>query len=271
MGGFRRLKKVFQSLGVRAAIPYLLAERSGTGSGARRMPMPRIYRLHPSTAQYPVYCRAGSSDKHAFSHIFIEQEYRFLKDAGSPKVILDCGANVGYSAVYFLSQFPEANIISIEPDDRNVQMLRLNTAPYGERCTVLPLAVWSHTARLVVSKGSYRDGLEWSTQVRECRTGEAGDLDAIDIGTLLERFGLEHVDVLKMDVEGAERIIFSENYESWVDRVGCFVIELHDEECRDIFFQAIGRENYEIFTSFELTIARRASPLCLAPVSTPDG
>jgi hypothetical protein len=43
-----------------------------------------------------------------------------------------------------------------------------------------------------------------------------------------------------------------------VHRLGCFAIELHEEEYRDIFFQAIGRENYEIFTSFELTIARRA-------------
>jgi FkbM family methyltransferase len=268
MGSLRRLKKIFQSLGGRAAIPYLLAERSGTRSETRKTPVPRIYRLHPSAAQYPVYCRAGSSDKHAFSHVFIEQEYRFLKDVGSPKVVLDCGANVGYSAVYFLSQFPKAHVISIEPDDRNVQMLRLNTAPYAERCTVLPLAIWSHPARLVVCKGSYRDGLEWSTQVRECCTGEVGDLDAIDISTLLEQFGFEHIDVLKMDVEGAERTIFSRNYTSWVDRVGCFIIELHDEECRDTFFQAIGRENYEIFNSFELTIARRAGPLDLTPVST---
>jgi FkbM family methyltransferase len=150
-------------------------------------------------------------------------------------------------------------------------MLHLNTAPYAERCTVLPLAVWSHPARLIVCKGSYRDGLEWSTQVRECRSGEVGDLDAIDISTVLERFGLEHVDVLKMDVEGAERTIFSRIYKSWLDRVGCFVIELHDEERHDTFFQAIGREKYEVFNSFELTIARRVSPLCLAPVSAPDG
>jgi FkbM family methyltransferase len=266
MASLRRLKTVFQALGVRGAASYLLAERFGAPPGARKTPVPRIYRLRPADAQYPVYCRVGSSDKNAFSQVFVEQEYRFLKDAGSPKVILDCGANVGYSAVYFLSQFPEAHVISIEPDDRNVQMLRLNTAPYMGRSTVLHSAIWSHPARLFVSKGDYRDGLEWSTQVRECRIGEAGDLDAIDIGTLFGRFGLDHVDVLKMDIEGAERVVFSRNYDSWADRVSCFLIELHDEECCDIFFQAIGREKYEVFNSGELTIARRTSPFVPAPV-----
>jgi hypothetical protein len=96
MGGLRRLKKVFQSLGGRVVIPYLLAKRFGTRSGVRKTPVPRNYRLHPSTSLCRVYCRAGSNDKHAFSHVFIEQEYRFLKDVGSPKVVLDCGENVGY-------------------------------------------------------------------------------------------------------------------------------------------------------------------------------
>jgi FkbM family methyltransferase len=271
MGGLRRLKAVFQALGVRGAVPYLLAERFAAPLTARKQPVPQIYRLHPSDARYPVYCRAGSSDKHAFSHVFVEQEYRFLKDAGSPKVILDCGANVGYSAVYFLSQFAEARVISIEPDDRNLQMLHLNTAPYAERSTILHSAVWSHPARLVVCKGDYRDGLEWATQVRECRAGEEGDLDAIDIGSLFDRFGLDHVDVLKMDIEGSERVVFSRNYESWIDRVGCFLIELHGDECRDIFLEAIGREKYEVFASYELTIARRTSPLGSAPVAASVG
>lgn len=271
MGGLRRLKTIFQALGVRGAVSYLLAERLGASSGTRNTPVPRIYRLHPSDARYPVYCRAGSSDKHAFNQVFVEQEYRFLKDAGDPRVILDCGANVGYSAVYFLSQFPEAQVISIEPDDRNLSILRLNMAPYAGRSTVLHSAVWSHPARLLVCRGDYRDGLEWATQVRECRVGEAGDLDAIDIGTLLSRFGLDHVDILKMDIEGAERVVFSGNYDSWIDRIGCFLIELHDEECRDVFFRAISREKYEIFRSGELTIVRRASPLGSAPVRTSVG
>jgi FkbM family methyltransferase len=271
MSRLQRIKTAFQALGVRGAVPYLFAERFGPPAGIRKVPVPRIYRLHPMDTKYPVYCRAGSSDKHAFSHVFFEQEYRFLKDSGSPKVIVDCGANVGYSAAYFLSQFPEAHVISIEPDDRNVQLLRLNTAPYAGRSTVLHSAIWSHQARLNVCKGEYRDGLEWSTQVRECCNGEQGDLDAIDIGTLFGRFGFDHIDVLKMDIEGSERVVFTRNYESWVDRVGCFLIELHDEGCRDVFFQAIGREKHEIFHSGELTVARRTGPIGLSSTSVSTG
>jgi FkbM family methyltransferase len=260
MGPLRKLRGIFETLGARAAVPYLLAERVGGVLGARKKPIPRIYRLHPRAARYPVYCRAGSSDKHAFNHIFVEDEYRFLKDGPAPRVVIDCGANVGYSAVYFLSQFPDARVISIEPDDQNVQMLRLNTAPYAGRCTVLHSAVWSHPTRLVVCKGEYRDRLEWATQVRERRDGEAGDLEAIDLRSIFERFGLDYVDVLKIDIEKSELAVFSRNFESWVDRVGCYLIELHDEECRDVFFKAIGPDKYEVFGSGELTVARRTAP-----------
>ena len=125
--------------------------------------------------------------------------------------------------------------------------------------------------QLNVCKGEYRDGLEWSTQVRECCNGEQGDLDAIDIGNSLRPIGFDHIDVLKMDIEGSERVVFSRNYESWVDRVGCFLIELHDEGCRDVFFQAIGREKHEIFHSGELTVARRTGPIGLSSTSVSTG
>jgi FkbM family methyltransferase len=184
-------------------------------------------------------------------------EYQLPEDIRDPKVILDCGANVGYSAVYYLSKFPGARVISVEPDDRNVSLLRLNTAPYGDRATVLHSAIWPRPARMVVSKGHYRDRKEWSTQVFECEDNVSHDLNSIDIGGIMDQYKIDTIDIHKMDIERAEKAVFSENVESWINRVNFLLVELHDELCRKAFFTALDDKTFEFSESGELTLAKR--------------
>ncbi len=81
--------------------------------------------------------------------------------------MLDLGANVGFSAAYFLSAFPKARVVVVEPDERNLEMCKVNLAPYGDRVMLLHGAVWSRPTILRLSKGTFGDGLEWATQVAE--------------------------------------------------------------------------------------------------------
>ena len=53
-----------------------------------------------------VYCRAHTSDLGVFRQIFIDREYRCLDDVQEPRLIVDCGANVGYASAYFLARHP---------------------------------------------------------------------------------------------------------------------------------------------------------------------
>jgi len=132
-------------------------------------------------------------------------------------------------------------------------------APYGNQVTTLCSAVWSHRVGLVVVKRQYRDGREWTTQVRECGDYEKPDIYAVDIGTLLADSGFQNIDVLKVDIERAEEVVFSRNYESWIDKVDTFVIELHDEQCQEVFYNALKRGTFKFSRSGELTIVRRIS------------
>jgi len=88
---------------------------------------------------------------------------------------------------------------------------------------------------VVVVRGKYRDGREWANQVRECISGEIADVTAIDFLSLMDNAGLNEVDLLKIDIEGAERIVFTGDCEPWLDRVRNIAIELHDGECRSVF------------------------------------
>ena len=65
--------------------------------------------------------------------------------------------------------------------------------------------------------------------------------------------------VLKVDIERAERVVFGPGSRTWLPKVKVIVIELHDDECRDIFLAALRGTSlrYSLSRSGEMTIAER--------------
>src|SRR5437867_4128173 len=57
------------------------------------------FKLYPGLGLPPVYARHGTSDILAFSQVFAERQYSCIDDVAEPKLIIDCGANVGYSSL----------------------------------------------------------------------------------------------------------------------------------------------------------------------------
>jgi len=210
-------------------------------------------------ALHPLKCRAGTSDLDVFGQIFVHREYRCLDDIADARLIIDCGANVGYSSAYFLTHFPASTVICVEPDPGNYRALESNLCPYKERVKALQCAVWSGNTGLVISEALFGDGREWARTVREARPGEEPTISAIDIGTLIRESGHERVSVLKIDVEGAEEIIFSSNYADWIDLVDNLVIELHGQRCESLFHAAIAGRGYSISRCDELTVCKKSS------------
>ncbi|MEP0885056.1 FkbM family methyltransferase [Trichocoleus sp. ST-U3] len=206
--------------------------------------------------KHPLLIRYGTSDIHVLHQIFVEQEYSCLTDVVSPKLIIDCGANVGYSSAYFLNKYPEAHVIAVEPDSSNFEVCRKNLLPYGHRVSLIHAGVWFREVGLKLIKGHYRDCREWTVQVRECEPQDEPDIHAVDIGSLLSKSNFEYIDILKVDIERSELVVFSENYEDWLSRVKNIVIELHDEECEKVFFKAVDRYKYDLSSCGELTVCK---------------
>lgn len=213
--------------------------------------------LYTNQLLHPIVFRYNSSDINVFSQIFISDEYNPLTRLENVKLIVDCGANVGYASAYFLSKFPETHVIAVEPDRRNYELLKKNLREYGDRVTTLCSAIWSHKVGLKLCIGQMDDKSEWATTVRECREGEQADLEAIDISTLLSQSNYDEIDILKIDIEGAEKIVFSRNFGSWLNKVRAYAIELHGEESREIFYHALTSSPFQFSHSCELTIAQR--------------
>lgn len=262
----RRFRELVSAFGLRGVAEYLLWSKV-----SRRM-FPASRARHP-LALHPLWCRWGGSDYFVFNQIFRHPEYACV--AGLPRVelVIDCGANAGYSAAYFLSRYPQCRLIAVEPEPGNFALLQRNLAPYGERAKPVHAGVWSHTADLVLVQEKYGDGLKWSKQVRPCREGEKADFKGVDIGSLLDSSGFDRISLLKVDVEGAEAVIFGENFEAWLDRVDAIAIELHDDsmfgQATDVFHAAIQDRGFQVSHSGQLTVCRRPrlSPAIERPAS----
>ena len=75
---------------------------------------------YPETFRYPVYLRTGASDFPVFESVLVHRCYD-IDYSISPKIIFDCGANIGLTTVFYANRFPEANIIAVEPEAGNFQ------------------------------------------------------------------------------------------------------------------------------------------------------
>ena len=224
---------------------------------------------------HPLFLRPATSDYLVFKQIFVAREYAPVHEFSPPELIVDCGANVGYASAYFLSCFPSARLIALEPDPENYETCCKNLEPYGSKVTILQKAVWSRPARLTLLHfGKLGDGGECGVQVFE-KTGEdfpkhvhrginppipVGEVDALDIDGIFELGGKRPIDILKLDVEKAELVIFNDSNLSWISKVKNIVIELHNDEASKRFFRAMEPYTYERLRSGELTICRNIQP-----------
>ena len=254
--------QVIQRLGLWESIRY---RQCHARSGQPEL-MGVTFTLRPRGYPYPLLLRYGTSDLGVFRQIFVEHEYTPIRVSRDIRLIVDCGANVGFASAYFLHRFPKAHVLAVEPDPANFAMLERNLRPFGDRCRLINAGIWSHQTGLVVCH--FGVGKEWSTQVRECLPGETPDVQATDIPTLLTLSKTERIDLLKVDIEGSEVVLFGAGSRRWLGIVGNIVSELHGPECENIFFQALADFRYDVSTSGELTICRniRHTPAVTVPL-----
>ena len=173
----------------------------------------------------PIYLRLGTSDIGFYDEIFVRRVYD-LSSAQSPQMIVDAGANIGLAGRYFAGQYPQARILAIEPARANFGQLCKNVAGYPQ-ITPIQAALWDTIGKIDLSNPFGRHGTFRTWNVASSPTPVLERVPAVTIPDLLATYNLERIDLLKIDIEGAEVELFS-NAANWIDRVGVIVIELHD-------------------------------------------
>lgn len=166
--------------------------------------------------------RRGTSDPDVFSSIFVERDLEHGLP-GDARLVIDAGANVGFSSVFYACRYPEALVIAVEPDRDNAELARRNCA--GLNVRVVEGAVWPRTGWVRIANP---DAEPWAFRVEECGQRDRGAVRAWSIADLLADSGRDRCDLLKMDIEGGEADVFAAECD-WLPRVGQIVIDLHGE------------------------------------------
>jgi FkbM family methyltransferase len=120
--------------------------------------------------------------------------------------------------------FPKARIVSIEPDKNNLELLRMNTAAFGDRVAIVQGGIWNqHGALRIVNpdSGSAAFRVEFSE-----KTDLVG-IPAYTIDDLCQIGGSPSPFVVKLDIEGAQAHLFASNTD-WVGRTTLITLELDD-------------------------------------------
>jgi len=187
--------------------------------------------------------------------VFVREDYG-VELSPAPATIIDAGAYVGFSAIYFAEKYPAATILALEPEPSNFALLVLNVASYPN---IIPLeqALWYRDCRLDLHDPGAGHWAFYVTPDESHAIRPRAQVEAVTVRTLMERFAFNHVDLLKIDVEGAEKEIF-EHAGDWIEHVGAIFTELHDRlkpGCSEAFNRAVssfGRVFSEGMTVFAI-------------------
>ena len=180
----------------------------------------------------PIRYRPGTSDTALIYSVLLKQgrksEY-WVPQSLDPAVILDIGANIGISSIYFSGRFPRAQIYAFEPVPQNVALLSRNLANY-DRAHISPVALGrkNGTVEMFASDSPHNFG-GFSFYDRGSDTGRKMAVEMRDANSVLRELCIDHVDLIKIDTEGAEYDILTALDESLLRSVKWIMGELHGE------------------------------------------
>lgn len=213
-----------------------------------------------------VWIREGTSDYAVLEQIFRTEEFNIstapqfawiraaydrMLMAGEAPLVVDCGANIGLSALYFASHLPKARIVGIEPAQDNVELARKNTG-HNPLIEIVEAAVHDQPTTLELVDPQAE---KFAYQVREARARTATSVEAVTIEALMQKHDARRNLIVKVDIEGGEHTLFRSNT-GWLDHTDLLIVETHDwlfpgQGTSRTLFSAIAGRKFEVIQKGE--------------------
>lgn len=190
---------------------------------------PFVFAAIPNS-KYRAVLRKAGSDIAVYQQVFGLGEYNTRHLPEQVSVIVDLGANVGLASLFFATRYPNAHIIAVEPDPGNFALLAQNLTQIKHMALSLQAAIWSEDRDLQIkTKDDLGNPLhDWGIQVFASEDGQANATKGWSMKKILQEFDLKKIDILKIDIEGAEKELFEADDMAWLDAVDMILIETHD-------------------------------------------
>ena len=224
---------------------------------------PARIRVRVPDLPHPFVLRGNQADILTFEQNFISNLWlwelcRQRLDPRSVRAVIDCGANIGITSIIFKQLFPGCRLAAVEPSPENFAMLQENLRPY-EQVRLFHAGVWSRTTRLKVVD---RYNIGYNGLVVE-ETTEKDAIPALSVEDVARQAGIEGIDILKIDIEGAERELFAGDCDRWIASTRALIVEVHDYAIPGSsrsFVKAIARHDFDIFIGGESLFCLNARP-----------
>jgi FkbM family methyltransferase len=157
------------------------------------------YRINQTKSK--IQLKRKSSDSQVFEQIIELEEYlsvleKFKEKNISPQTMIDAGANIGLTSVFFKAFFPNISIIALEPSDDTFKRLTININNNNfNKFSLLKKGLWSSPKRLKADQ-SFRDGQDWSFRLVEVSANEPALFEATSIDEIIAENNLTTIDFL---------------------------------------------------------------------------
>jgi FkbM family methyltransferase len=141
---------------------------------------------------HKTFFTSGHEYLHGLTEIFVDEIYK--QQLPENATIIDCGANIGLSVIYFKKEFPSCRVVAFEPDGKNFELLKNNIQSHDLKdVELLKKAVWIENTQLKFSESG-----NMGSKI-------GGDNNTVKVDAVrLKDFLSANVDFLKIDIEGAE-------------------------------------------------------------------
>jgi FkbM family methyltransferase len=155
--------------------------------------------------------------------VFFGSEYLAPNDV-EPEIIVDLGSNAGFSVLFFKSVYPSARIVAVEPHAGTFQRLRLNTS-HLDGVDLVNAAVTDHNGEVTLFSGRE----SWAAALMPSADRRAETvIRAVTLQRIIDELDLPRIDLLKMDIEGAEHQVLASSA-SVLRRTESLIFEYHQE------------------------------------------
>lgn len=170
------------------------------------------------------------SDYFIFSEVFDEQCY-YLPQIKNDSVeyLIDLGANIGLSVVFFSKIYPNAKIAYVEPIKCNYDLTEHNLKINGIKAFGFNNAVLIKNEEISMSLGVN----DYGHKVSEISFGKTIDTEnniivsGLTLNEIIRLLDFPRIDLLKVDIEGYEGVLFTEELE-WLNVTNAIIMEIHE-------------------------------------------
>lgn len=203
--------------------------------------LPKRYSVKLEHNPFELWLRTYCGDLFVFHEVFLDGCYRLPRvDIGNVDTVIDLGANIGLTTLYFSQFIPEAKYVCVEPNSENFELLKRNVLQLGERIKIVEGAIGRYSGKIEFNP------TKWSWGGHVSRDQNSGSIvRCVTMEEIINDYDLNSIDILKVDIEGAESDLFGNNNE-WLRNVKLIIVELHGKYTIREFVSDVGKFGFVV-------------------------